>query len=57
MASIEQAVRDLDTTDGAGPPDQVHVSATVPQKGEVLGTTMISLLDSTSLSCSNGKSG
>lgn len=32
MANIEEAVADLGTTDGAGPSDQVHVSATVPQK-------------------------
>lgn len=56
MASIELAVTALDTMDGAVLSDQVHVPATVPQKGEVLSMTLVSLLGSTSSSCFNGKS-
>lgn len=56
MASIELAVTDLDMMDGASLSDQVHVSAIVPQKEEVLSVTLISFLDSASSSCFNGKS-
>lgn len=56
MASTELAVTALDTMDGAVLSDQVHVPATVPQKGEVLSMTLVSLLGSTSSSCFNGKS-